>query len=107
MIGNINLVESTNSFLKPVGLSLSNWQQIATKITTLALIAIPIASNLLAVSADYSTTDSANYSTQIGNCIDACPSTNLTTGILKQLGTYSTMPKDLSCIRNCTLLISP
>ncbi|MGL5263089.1 MAG: hypothetical protein ACRDAI_00695 [Candidatus Rhabdochlamydia sp.] len=64
MLGNTNLnvTQSINSFIRPLGLSLSNKKQMLAKVTTVALAAILIFGNLSSVSADC-----------VSDCIDKCP----------------------------------
>lgn len=62
MIKDINLIESINCFLRPMGLSLSSQKQIIAKVTTVALAAILITSSLPSVSADC-----------IESCLRRCP----------------------------------
>lgn len=64
-LSNLNLVQSINSFMRPVGLCLSNNKQIIDKITTIAFAAIVIIGNLSLASADSSV-----------NCVMTCPELN-------------------------------
>jgi hypothetical protein len=64
MIGNTNLnvTQSINSFIRPLGISLSSKKQMLAKVTTVALAAIFIAGNLPSVSADC-----------LVDCLNKCP----------------------------------
>ena len=67
MIGNANLnfTQSINSFMRPLGLSLSSKDQIAAKITTLAFGILFVANNEFLSSA---------LATTVGEAVDYCRS---------------------------------
>ncbi|MGL4539638.1 MAG: hypothetical protein ACRCU0_01495 [Candidatus Rhabdochlamydia sp.] len=84
MLGNTNLnvTQSINSFIRPLGLSLSNKKQMLAKVTTVALAAILIFGNLSSVSADC-----------VSDCIAKCPSCCI--------GSLGTCPPCAICVKAC------
>ena len=72
MIGNtnFNLTQSINSFINPMGLSLSNKKQIIAKITTVALAAIFLVGNMPSVMAMGECREPC-----LTNCVNNCPLT--------------------------------
>ncbi|MGL4539895.1 MAG: hypothetical protein ACRCU0_02840 [Candidatus Rhabdochlamydia sp.] len=94
---NLNITESINSFIKPLGVRLSSKEQILAKVTMVAIAAILIADNLPSAS--------AYDCTWFNNCIGNCPTGPLTECVKACFRSCCAIPDCRNeCVTTCSIV---